>query len=376
MVEIAKALATAGASVLVMDEPTSALTSREVDQLFALIARLIARGVAIVYITHRLDEVYRIGHRVTVLRDGRHVGDARCRTSTVAELVRLMANRDVGEHFPKRRASAGRRAARVEGLGTRRRAAATSPSPARRRSASGSPACWARVAASWRACSAGADRADAGRIRATASRVDLRTPRRRDRHGIGFLPEDRKAQGLVPAAPSRDNIALPHGRQLAPCGLPAAPVRRALAEPMVTESARQSARRAAVRLLSGGNQQKVVLGKWLAGDARCLHLRRADARRRRRREGRDLQPDEPADRRGRRHHHDLVGAAGAAGDERSHPRDARRPHRRRVRRGRGDAGTRPDAALGLDLQSRLRLDTRASFGTLLGLLGLCWCCGP
>ena len=72
MVEIAKALRQ-DASILVMDEPTSALTSREVDQLFALIERLVARGVAIVYITHRLDEVYRIGHRVTVLRDGRHV---------------------------------------------------------------------------------------------------------------------------------------------------------------------------------------------------------------------------------------------------------------------------------------------------------------
>ena len=83
MVEIAKALAPSrsgeSASVLVMDEPTSALTAREVDQLFALIARLTARGVAIVYITHRLDEVYRIGQRVSVLRDGRHVVDAAAR---------------------------------------------------------------------------------------------------------------------------------------------------------------------------------------------------------------------------------------------------------------------------------------------------------
>ncbi len=90
-----------------MDEPTSALTSREVDQLFVLIERLVARGVAVVYITHRLDEVYRIGQRVTVLRDGANVATSLLSDVTVAELVRLMANRDLSEHFPRRR---GRRA--------------------------------------------------------------------------------------------------------------------------------------------------------------------------------------------------------------------------------------------------------------------------
>src|SRR4030095_3116279 len=85
MVEIAKALRDPSASILVMDEPTSALTSREVDQLFVLIERLVARGVALVYITHRLDEVYRIGQRVTVLRDGANVATSRLSDITVAE---------------------------------------------------------------------------------------------------------------------------------------------------------------------------------------------------------------------------------------------------------------------------------------------------
>src|SRR6266542_6110184 len=98
MVEIAKALASNDARILVMDEPTSALTSREVAQLFALIERLAARGVSIVYITHRLDEVFRIGRRITVLRDGRHVTTRAIDEVTVAELVRLMANRDLAEH--------------------------------------------------------------------------------------------------------------------------------------------------------------------------------------------------------------------------------------------------------------------------------------
>src|SRR5258708_2104820 len=93
MVEIAKALSGSPASVLVMDEPTSSLTSREVAQLFALIERLSARGVAIVYITHRLDEVFRIGHRITVMRDGRLVSTKPIRDVTVPDLVRVVANR-------------------------------------------------------------------------------------------------------------------------------------------------------------------------------------------------------------------------------------------------------------------------------------------
>ena len=149
MVEIAKALALrqdparpavanapAGQAlrVLVMDEPTSSLTSREVTQLFSLIERLTARGVAIVYITHRLDEVFRIGRRVTVLRDGRHVTTRLLSDVNVPELVRLMANRDLSEHFPKVRAARGRRAPAGR-TRQRRRAVGHQPVAARRRSA-------------------------------------------------------------------------------------------------------------------------------------------------------------------------------------------------------------------------------------------------
>ena len=102
-----------------MDEPTSALTSREVTQLFALIERLTARGVSIVYITHRMDEVFRIGRRITVMRDGRHVTTTPIDQVTVPELVRLMANRDLSEHFPKVHVERGAELLRVEGLSVR-----------------------------------------------------------------------------------------------------------------------------------------------------------------------------------------------------------------------------------------------------------------
>ena len=101
MVEVARAL-TDEARVLVMDEPTSALSGTEVEQLFATIARLTARGVGVVYISHRMDEVFRIGQRVTVLRDGRHVATRPLSEVSAGELVRLMANRDLAEQYPPR----------------------------------------------------------------------------------------------------------------------------------------------------------------------------------------------------------------------------------------------------------------------------------
>ena len=180
-----------------MDEPTSALTSREVDQLFALIERLIARGVAIVYITHRLDEV--VSHRPS--RDGaaRRPArrDAALAEMTVAELVRLMANRDLGEHFPETaRTAPGAELLRVEHLGRGRRCCTTSASSLRAGEVVGIGGLL------------GAGRTELARVLAGADRSETRAHRRRRRarsrfaspptpfaHGIGLLPEDRKARG-------------------------------------------------------------------------------------------------------------------------------------------------------------------------------------
>src|SRR5688572_24350553 len=117
MVEVARALSDQ-ARILVMDEPTSALSQREVGELFATIERLTSNGVAVVYISHRMEEVFRIGHRVTVLRDGCHVATRNIADVTAPELVRLMANRDVSEHYPRRTHQHGEELLRVEGLGS------------------------------------------------------------------------------------------------------------------------------------------------------------------------------------------------------------------------------------------------------------------
>ncbi len=268
MVEIAKALKD-DASVLVMDEPTSALTSREVDQLFALIQRLTARGVAIVYITHRLDEVYRIGQRVTVLRDGRKVKTAMLSDVTVTELVRLMANRDLGEHFPKQRTAPGAELLRVENLG-RKGVLADITFTLRAGEVVGIGGLLGAGRTELARVLAGADPFDSGRLFVNGRPARFGAPRGAIRSGIGLLPEDRKAQGLVAGLSVARNIALPHAARLARFGVISPRSESALAEPIVRDLRIRATATQPVRLLSGGNQQKVVLGKWLAGDARVF----------------------------------------------------------------------------------------------------------
>lgn len=275
MVEIAKALKDPStgskqvARILVMDEPTSALTSREVDQLFALIARLIAGGVAIVYITHRLDEVYRIGHRVSVLRDGRQVATKRLSEVSVAELVRLMANREVGDHFPRQRTAPGAELLRVEQLGRRGSLSDISFS-LRAGEVVGIAGLLGAGRSELARLLASADRSDAGRVVCHGQVVKFRTPADAIRQGIGLLPEDRKAEGLVAGLTVARNLALPHGRKLARAGFLPRGCEERFATPIVKDLCVKATPTQPVRLLSGGNQQKVVLGKWLAGDARIF----------------------------------------------------------------------------------------------------------
>jgi ribose transport system ATP-binding protein len=256
-------------SILVMDEPTSALTSREVDQLFALIERLVTRGVAVVYITHRLDEVYRIGHRVTVLRDGKHVATTLLSDVTVDALVRMMANRDLKEHFPKRRVTPGTELLKVEGLG-RTGALHDISFSLRAGEVVGIAGLLGAGRTELARVLAGADRPDTGRMLRNGEAVTFYSPADAIRQGIGLLPEDRKAQGLVAALTVARNMALPHGRTLARAGFLPRGCEERLAAPLVNDLRVKATPTQAVTVLSGGNQQKVVLGKWLAGDARVF----------------------------------------------------------------------------------------------------------
>jgi ribose transport system ATP-binding protein len=269
MVEVAKALSLQ-ARILIMDEPTSALTNAEIDQLFATIQRLTARGVGVIYISHRMEEVTRIGHRVTVLRDGRHVATHDIGAVSVPELIRLMANRELKEHFPKQRRAPGRELLRVEGLtrkGVLHEVSFTLHA--------GEVVAVAGLLGAGRTELAravvGADPIDAGRVIVKGEVIRRGGTREVIRRGVGFLPEDRKTQGLVLELSVQHNIALASVHRLSRGGVVDGRKEAELASREVQElRIKTPGLEQKVVYLSGGNQQKVVLGKWLAAQADIL----------------------------------------------------------------------------------------------------------
>ena len=265
MVEVAKAISL-DARILIMDEPTSALTEREIAELFARIRQLKVAGVSIVYISHRMEELFEIGDRVTVLRDGKHVGTHNIREVTKAALIRLMVNRDLTHQFPKVRAAIGEEVLKVGGLSS------GVLKDIHLRLHRGEVLGIAGLLGSGRTELAraifGLDKIDSGKIYIKGQPQKARSPRAAINSGIGFLTEDRKMQGLVLALSVKENICLPSIEKFSRFGLvnggeESKAAGRYLNELRIkTPSANQK-----VAYLSGGNQQKVVLGKWLCCQA-------------------------------------------------------------------------------------------------------------
>jgi ribose transport system ATP-binding protein len=253
-----------------MDEPTSALTEAEIGELFATIERLTARGTAVIYISHRLEEVARVGHVVTVLRDGRRVATCRVGEVPTAHLVRLMADRELAEHFPKRRAPRGAELLRVEGL---RRAGVLHGVSLSVHGGEvvGLFGLLGAGRTELARAIVGADPRDGGTIAIRGEAVRIGHPSHAIRRGVGFLPEDRKTQGLIQGLPVRDNITLPSIGRLSRAGVVRTREEDRVASSLVRELRIKTPHLLQlVRQLSGGNQQKVVLAKWLAANADVL----------------------------------------------------------------------------------------------------------
>ncbi len=269
MVEVAKALSIE-AQILVMDEPTSALTDKETLRLFGVIRRLRERGVAIIYISHRMEELVRIGDRVTVLRDGRHVATRDLRETSMNELVRLMVGRDLTEHFPKVAVTPGEELLRVETL--KRDGVLHDISFTLRR---GEVIGIAGLMGSGRTELAraifGADPIDGGRIFVRGVEATLKSPRDAIAAGIGLLTEDRKRQGLVLCLDVTENTCLANLDRFARGGLVDGDAEADCANELTTAlRIKTPSVRQRVVHLSGGNQQKVVLAKWLCREAEVL----------------------------------------------------------------------------------------------------------
>jgi ribose transport system ATP-binding protein len=269
MIEVAKALLL-DARILIMDEPTSALADAEIGQLFATIQRLKKRGVAIIYISHRLEEIFEIGDRVTVLRDGQWIASSNIADVQKSELVTQMVDRPVENHFPKVKAESGPELLKVENIS--RSDTLTNISFTLR---AGEVLGIAGLLGSGRTELAraifGADPIHGGQIYIKGEYEEIKAPKKAIGSGLGLLTEDRKAEGLVLNLSVRDNICLASIGNFTSWGF--VDGKRELA---AADEYRDSLRIKTpsldepVRNLSGGNQQKVVLSKWLCCDADIL----------------------------------------------------------------------------------------------------------
>jgi ABC-type sugar transport system ATPase subunit len=262
VVEIAKALA-ADARILVMDEPSATLTPQEVERLFAVIRDLKAQGIGVLYISHRLDEVFAIADRVLVLRDGRHVGTRPVREVRRDDLIEMMVGRRLDQEFPHRRVPLGEPRLVVKNLcrGDRVRNVSL---VIRRGEVLGLTGLVGAGRTETARLLFGADRPDSGTIELDGRPLEIAHPRAAIRAGIGLLTEDRKTQGLVLIHSARHNFGLPNLGAFAWLGFVRQRRERA-AFGRYIESLRiriQHAEQPA-QYLSGGNQQKLVLAKWL-----------------------------------------------------------------------------------------------------------------
>ncbi len=273
LVEIAKALSVK-ARVLIMDEPTSSLSQRETDTLFGVIKDLRGRGVSIIYISHRLGEAKELADRVMVLRDGKNAGDLAKDEINHDAMVRLMVGREISEFYH-------RTLHKREEVALEARHLRTSAHPEHELNFSlrmGEVVGMAGLVGAGRtellAALFGVAPLRGGEIYLGGAKVDLQSPNDAIRCGLALVPEDRKLQGLILEMTVRQNLSLAILKQESACGLFLNEVRegeisrRMMAQMrIITPSSRQ-----VVRYLSGGNQQKVVLGKWLALEPRVLLL--------------------------------------------------------------------------------------------------------
>jgi len=268
-VEIAKALSL-NARILIMDEPTAALTEADVEQLFGIVRLLRSRGVGVVYISHRLQEVFELADRVTVLRDGSYVDTRAVSDVTEQDLISMMVGRTIEDLFPKQPSQIGEVVLEVRNL---KREPYTRGVSFQVRA--GEIVGIAGLVGSGRSETAqiifGTLPAESGEILIDGRPVRIRRPADAVAHGIAYVPEDRGQQGLVRAMTLRENSTMAILPQVSRLGFLQAGKEKIEALRAIQQlDIRATGPEQIVNKLSGGNQQKVVVGKWLASRPRIL----------------------------------------------------------------------------------------------------------
>ena len=271
MIEIAKALL-CNAKVLIMDEPTSALTAKEINELFRIIHQLRSEGCGIVYISHRLEELQHIVDRVTIMRDGQYVTTVNFQDTTLDSIIANMVGRDIKEKFPRVQTPVGKTVFEVRNLNAGRMVRNVS-FQVRAGEIVGIAGLMGAGRTETTRAIFGADPVDSGEILVDGKTVKIHNPRDAIHAGVVLAPEDRKKDGLCTKLSVRHNIALPNLDLISSKVLQ---VVNASKEKQMVEEATKSFRikmaNAEVNAasLSGGNQQKVVVSKWLARNSRVV----------------------------------------------------------------------------------------------------------
>ena len=270
MVEIAKALSI-HARILIMDEPTSALTAREIEDLFRIIRDLKAQGCGIVYISHRLEELAQIVDRVTIMRDGQYITDGNVKDMTMDQIITNMVGREIKEKFPRVTCTKGKKVFEVKNLNAGRMVRDINFSLYEGEIVGFAGLMGAGRTETTRAIF-GVDPKESGEIYLDGQKIEIYNPMDAIKNGVVLAPEDRKKDGLCTKLSIRQNLALPNLDII--CNKLGV-----IRKPKEDELCEEAVRNLRIKTpnveidsgnLSGGNQQKVVVGKWLARNSRVV----------------------------------------------------------------------------------------------------------
>ena len=271
MIEIAKALMT-DAKIIIMDEPTAALTEKEADKLFEIIASLKAEGVSIVYISHRMEEIFQICDRVTVMRDGKTVDTKKISETSFEDVVKKMVGRELKDRFPSRPLEVGDVALEVKNL-TKKGAFEDISFSIKAGEIIGFSGLMGAGRTEMMRAIFGLDAKDSGEVLIGGKQIRIDVPSQAVAQGIGFVTEDRKIEGLILDFSVRENISLPSLMSFAPKGIINNTNEKEFVDLLIKRlTVKAENREISVGSLSGGNQQKVVIAKWIGLGTQILIL--------------------------------------------------------------------------------------------------------
>ena len=272
MAEIAKAVSY-GAKILVFDEPTSSLTEAEAEQLFKIIARLRREGCGIIYISHKMEEILRISDEVTVMRDGRTVATHPASELTVERIIRLMVGRELTERFPPKRNQPGETVLRVRNLTGKHTPLREISFDLRRGEILGVAGLDGSGRTEVLETLFGLAERERGELFLHGRHVENRNPRQARKNGFALLTEERRATGIFPERTVQENTVISNLSAYRSLGLLREGAMKGAAESVIRSlRVKTPSRRTRIRTLSGGNQQKVILGRWLLTEPEILLL--------------------------------------------------------------------------------------------------------